>query len=66
MHQRVGCYKSCTKMTQNGSKVGFFEVTEKFGYYFFLDLLYNESLYYLLFTSTNRTSGKNVDPEMWG
>ena len=32
-------------MTQNGSKVGFFEVTEKFGYYFFLDLLYNESLY---------------------
>ena len=65
VRHRVRCFKNGTKMTENGPKILFFEVIEKFGHKFFLDLLYNESLYYLLCTCTNPIPGKNMVLETW-
>ena len=37
----------------------------KFSHYFFLNLFYNESLYYLLYSGTDPIFGKNLVPEIW-
>ena len=54
--------KKKSSVTQNGPKVGFVEVIEKFGHQFFLKLVYNESLFYMLHSCTNPMSWKNYVP----
>ena len=50
--------KTCSSQNEeNGPKIGFSEFIEKFGRYFFLNLVYNESL--------NTIFGKNLVPEIW-
>ena len=41
---------------------GFIDFIELFGLYFFVNLVYNESFYYLLYSYTNLISGKNLGP----
>ena len=43
---------------ENGLRIRFFEFIEKFGHLFFLDLVCNESLYFLLYSFTNPIFGK--------
>ena len=50
---------------ENGSKIAFFGFIGKFSDYFFLNLVYKESLFYLLYSSTNPWLGKNLVPEIW-
>ena len=45
--------------------LGFFELIGKFRYYFFLNLVYNESLYQLLYARTNLIFGDILVPKMW-
>ena len=50
--------KTCSSQNEeNGPKIGFSEFIEKFGRYYFLNLVYNESL--------NSIFGKNLVPEIW-
>ena len=49
------------KCTQNF----FFGFTEKFSHYFFLNLVYKESSYYLLYSCSNPILGKNPVLEIW-
>ena len=42
-----------------------FEFIEKFGHYFFLNLVYNESLYHSLYSCVNPTFGKILVLEIW-
>ena len=44
---------------------GFVEFIEKIGHQFFLNLVHNESLYYLLCSCTKPISQKNLVPEIW-
>ena len=53
------------KMDQNGSKIGFFGFSGKFSHYFFLNLVYKECLYYLLYSCSNSILGKNLISEIW-
>ena len=48
----------CPKNWRNGPKIGFFKF-KKFGFWFSLNLLYSENLYYLLCFFTNPMFGKN-------
>ena len=43
---------------ENRPKTGFFEFIEEFCHWFFLNLFYNENLYYLLCSCTNPIFGK--------
>ena len=56
--------KNWGKWAKNGQKIGFFKVIRKFSHQFFLKLVYNESLYYLLYSCTNPIFGKNLVREM--
>ena len=49
------------KISQN---IWFFEFVEKLGQYFFLNLIHNESLYYLL--NIDPIFGKNLLHQIWG
>ena len=40
------------KWAKNGPEIGFFKFIGKFGHYFFLNLFYNERLYYLMCSCT--------------
>ena len=53
-----------TSKWAKGPKIGFFKIIEKFGH-FFLNLFYNESLYYLLCSCANPIFGKNLVLEIW-
>ena len=53
------------KWAKNGLKTGFFEFIGKCSHYFFQNLFYNESLYYLLYSCTNLIFGKNLVREIW-
>ena len=53
------------KWAKNGQKVEYFKFIGKFSHYFFLNLVLNESLYYLLYSCTNAIFGKNLVPEIW-
>ena len=57
--------KICPKNEENVPKIGIFGVIGKFSHYFFLNLVYKESSYYLLFCCTNPILGKNLVPETW-
>ena len=46
------------KLNKNGPKTGFFEFIEQFSHEFFLNLFYNENLFYLLCSCTNPIFGK--------
>ena len=46
-------------------KMGFLKFVGKFSHYFFLNLVYNQSLYYFLYSCTNPIFGKNLFPEIW-
>ena len=48
-----------------GQKAGFFQFIGTFGHYFLLNLIYNESLYYLLCSCTNPIIEKIFVPEIW-
>ena len=61
----VGKKKNCPKNGESGRNIGFFEFIEKFRYYLFLNLIYNESLYYLLYLCINLIFGKNLVPVIW-
>ena len=39
-----------------GRKLAFFQIIKNFGHYFFLDMFYNERLYYLLYTDNLSSS----------
>ena len=54
--------KNSPKMTQNGPKAVFFEFVVKFGNHFFLKLVYDASLFYMLHSFTNPFSWKNHVP----
>ena len=49
---------------KNGPKIGFFESIGKCSHYFFLNLVYKESLYQLLYSCTNPTLEENLVPEI--
>ena len=49
----------------NGPKIGFFEFIGKISHYFFLNLVYNESLCYWLYSCTDPIFGKNLIHEIW-
>ena len=46
-------------------KIGYFELSEKVGYYFFPNLFYIESLYYLFFSCTDPIFGQSLAPEIF-
>ena len=46
-------------------KMGFFEFIGKLSYQFFLNLVYKESLYYLLYSCTNPIFGESLVPEIY-
>ena len=50
---------------KNGPYIGFVKFTGKFSDCFFLNFLYKESLYNLLYSCTNPILGKNLVPEIW-
>ena len=52
------------KLVQKSSSIRFFEIFEKFIHCYLLDLLYNESSYYLLYFNANHSSGKILVPIM--
>ena len=54
----------CLKNGENGPKLGFLKFIGKFSY-FFLNSVYNEGFYYLLYSCTNLIFGKNLVPEIW-
>ena len=56
----------CPKNEENGQKIGFFEFIGKLSSQFFLNLVYNEGLYYLLYSCTNPIFRKNLVPEIYG
>ena len=53
------------KMGKKWPKIGLFKFIRKFSPQFFWNLVYNESLYYLLYSCTNPIFGKNLVPEIW-
>ena len=53
------------KVGQKWAKNRFLNLLENLVINFFLNLGYNESLYYLLYSCTNSIFGKNLFPEMW-
>ena len=53
------------KLVQNGPKTGFFQFIGKCGDQFLLNLIYNENLYYLLFSCTNPILRKIFVPDVW-
>ena len=55
--------KTVPKMGKVSQKICFFEFIEKLGHYFFLSLIRNETLYYLL--NMHPIFGKNLVPEIW-
>ena len=52
------------KMGQEWAKIGFFVFTGKFNQ-LFLNFIYKESSYYLLYYYTNPILGKNLVPKIW-
>ena len=52
-------------MGKKWSRLGLFEFIEEFGHYFFLNFVYNESLYCFLNSCTNPIFAKNPVPEIW-
>ena len=55
----------CPKNGESGPKIGFFGFIGKFNHYFFLNLVYKESPYYLQYSYTNPILGKNLVAEIW-
>ena len=55
----------CPTNTGNGPKIGFFGFIGKFSLQFFLNLVYKEKSYYLLYSWTNPMLRKNMVPETW-
>ena len=49
----------------NEQKIEFFKFIGKFSHQSFLNLVYNESLYCLLYSCTSLRFGKNLVPEIW-
>ena len=58
--------KFLSQNRENGPKIRFFGFIGKFSNQCFLNLVYKESSYYLLYSYTNSILGKNLVPEMWG
>ena len=46
-------------------QIFFLKFIRKFGHYFFVNLVHNESLFYLLYSLTNPIFGKNLVTEIW-
>ena len=65
MRDRTGFKKTffSLKNGENGPKIGFLGFIGKFSN--FLNLVYEESSYYLLYSCTNPIRGKNLVPEIW-
>ena len=55
----------CTKSGKNWPKIGFIGFIGKFSHCIFLNLVYKEISYYLLYSCTNPMLGKNLVPEIW-
>ena len=64
MRDRAG-YFGKKFLPKNVPKIEFFEIVEKFGHYFFLDLFYKERSYYLPCYCANTLFGKYLFPEIW-
>ena len=62
VRDRAGFFE---KMGQRWAKIGFFGFIGKFSHFFFLNLVYKESSYCLLYSCTNPILGKNLFPEIW-
>ena len=63
--KKICCPKNGENRPKIGLKIGFFGFIGKFSHQFFLNLVYKESSYYLLYSCTNPILGKNLIPEMW-
>ena len=55
---------SCQKW-ETGLKICFLDLLKNSVIIFYLNLVYNESLYYLLYSCTNPIFGKSLVPEIW-
>ena len=64
MHDRARIF-SKKNVFLNVPNLWFFEVIEKFGHYFFWNLIYNESLYFLLCSCTNLISWNKSVLKKW-
>ena len=66
MCDRAGFKKKncCPKNGANGPKTGFLGSIGNLVITFFLNLVYKESSYYLLYSCTNPILGKNLVPEI--
>ena len=64
--EKLKMSQKCRKWTKNGPKTGVFEFIEKSGlfFFFFLNLVDKESLFYLLYSSTNPILRKNLVPKI--
>ena len=62
--KKIFLHRKWGKWTKNGQQIGFFKFIGKFSH-FLLNLVYNERLYYLLYSCTNPIFGKNLVPEIW-
>ena len=60
---RAGLFEE-KKLPQNEPKQGFLNLLKNLVIIFFLNLVYNESLYYLLYSCTNSIFGKYLVPEI--
>ena len=63
--KKICCPKNGENRPKIGLKIGFFGFIGKFSHQFFLNLVYKESSYYLLYSCTNPILGKNLVPEIW-
>ena len=63
--KKICCPKNGENRPKIGLKIGFFGFIGKFSHQFFLNLVYKESSYYLLYSCTNPILGKNLILEIW-
>ena len=63
--KKICCPKNGENRPKIGLKLGFFGFIGKFSHQFFLNLVYKESSYYLLYSCTNPILGKNLILEIW-
>ena len=57
--------KICCQNWKNMPKTVFFELNEKFGHWFLLNLFYSENRYFLLCSCTSPMFAKIFVPEIW-
>ena len=65
VRDRAGFFENNLFAPKMDQKLGFFEFIGKLSCYIFLNLVYNESLFYFLWSFINHIFGENLVPEIW-